>query len=38
MEIRRVEGGIKVNLMDGVQEGRIKGCYGVQEGRVGCRE
>ena len=24
MEIRRVEGGIKVNLMDGVQEGRIK--------------
>ena len=24
MEIRSVEGGIKVNLMDGVQEGRIK--------------
>ena len=23
MEIRRVEGRIKVNLMDGVQEGRI---------------
>ena len=24
MEIRRVEGRIKVDLMDGVQEGRIK--------------
>jgi hypothetical protein len=25
MEIRRVEGRIKVDLVDGVQEGRIKG-------------
>ena len=37
MEIRRVEGGIKVNLMDGVQEGRIKRVLWSGM-RRGCRE
>jgi hypothetical protein len=36
MEIRRVEGRIKVDLVDGVQEGGIKVDLvdGVQEGRI----